>query len=186
MYKMNILLKIFITLLIITIVVITNNKIILWLLLFIMSLYHLNKYKLLLIIDLLLVVLLGLSVNYDACLLLFKIIFLADYFISFYKKLSIDDKKILFRKKTTSKMMYYEDNFDKIINKINDNKNRLYNKDVLIDKKVEEDLARSYLQARIRFYGTSYKNKKKIKWNKIDTLILLLSIIIFLIFFLLR
>ena len=71
--------------------------------------------------------------------------------------------------------------FEKAVKHLNSLKKKLSD-----NKKVEEDLARSYLQARIRFYGTSYKNKKKIKWNKIDTLILLLSIIIFLIFFLLR
>ena len=76
MYKMSLLLKIIIAILIIVTVVITNNKIILWLLLFIMSLYHLRKNKKLLTIDLILVLLLGFSVNYDICLLIFNEIFL--------------------------------------------------------------------------------------------------------------
>ena len=185
MYKMSLLLKIIIAILIIVTVVITNNKIILWLLLFIMSLYHLRKNKKLLTIDLILVLLLGFSVNYDICLLIFKIIFIIDFIITFYKSLSLDEKKILFRKKTTSKMMYCEDIFDKIVYRINEKKNIMYDEDVSIDKKVENDLARSYLQARIRFYEKEPK-KKKIKWNRIDTLILLLAIIIFLIFFILR
>ena len=186
MYRINILLKIIITLLVVTIVVITNNRIILWLLLFLMSLYHLNNLKSLLVIDLILVLLLGFSVNYDICLLFFKLLFIIDYLITFYKKLSLEDKKFLFRKKTTLKMMYYEDNFDKIIDRINENKNRLYDSDVSIDKKVEDELSRNYLQARIRFYGSSLKKQKKIKWNRIDTLILLFSIVVFIILFLLR
>jgi hypothetical protein len=100
--------------------------------------------------------------------------------------MSNNEKKQIFRKKTTAKKMYYEDNFDKIVNRINERKNKLYDEEVSIDNKIEESLARSYLQARIRYYGYASKKKYNNTWNRIDTLIVLFSIVLFIIFFILR
>ena len=186
MYKMNRLLKIIVAILILTTIVIVNNRIILWLLLFVLSFYHLHKHKKLLVIDLVLVFLLGLSVNNDISLLIFKIIFIVDFIITYYFTMSKNDKKITFRKKTTLKKMYYNDNFDRIVSRINEKKIELYDEDVSIDSKIEQALARDYLQARIRYYGYSSKKKNRSNWNRIDTLILLFSIILFILFFILR
>ena len=187
MYKMSLLLKLIIIILTITIVVISNNRIILWLILFVLSLFHLKmSKKIIILLDLILVLLLGLSVNEEVCLLIFKIIFIIDCFITIVLRLSNEDKKVLFRKKTTSKLMYYEDKFDKIVSRINEKKNKIYDEDVSIDKKIEEDLDRNYLQAKIRYMKSSKIKKRYFTWNRIDTLILLLAITVFMILFILR
>ena len=187
MYKMSLLLKNIISILTIVTVVIVDNRIILWLLLFVLSFYHLKKFKIaLLIIDLALVLLLGLSLDDYNCLLIFKIVYIINIIITFITCQSFKDKKVLFRKKTTLKMMYYEDNFDKIVNRINKNKREVYDKDVSINNKIEQDLEKNFLFARMKYYNYSKRKNNIFSWNKIDTLILLLSITIFIMFIVLR
>ncbi len=187
MYKMSILLKIIITMLTVIAVIIVDNRIILWLLLFVLSFYHLRKFRIaLLVIDLALVLLLGLSVNDYNYLLIFKIIYIINCLITFYSCLTIKDKKLLFKKKSTSKMMYYENNFDRINSRINIRKKEIYNSNVSINNKIEQDLESNYLFARMKYYDYFSKKSSFISWNKIDTLILLFTITIFILFIVLR
>ena len=185
MYKMNILLKFIISILTIFIVAITGNRIILWFLLFIVSLYNLHKKEyLLLAFDLVLVLFLGLSKDNELALLLFKLGFIYIFLITIYYTLS--KKDLLIIKKNSSKEKYFESNYKRIINNINDKKEKYYGEDVSINDKIEVDLNRQYLQSKIRF-NDFYKSKSRINtWNKIDTLILIFCIIVFIIMFILR
>ena len=187
MYKMNSLLKFIVAILTIAIIVITNNRIILWLLLVLLTFYNFlkNKSKLLVFIDLILVVLLGLSTEKEIFLLIFKAIFIVNYLLTIYKSLSLKDKKNLVRENRSLKHNYYEENFDRIVRNINEKKELMYDKDVSIDYKIERDLERAYLQSRIR-YNTISKKNKWYNWNKIDTMVLFLYLILFVILFILR
>ena len=180
MYKMNILLKFIVALLTIATVVITNNRIILWFLLVLLTFYNLFKSnnKLLIVIDLVLIVLLGMSTNIEICLLIFKIIFILNYLFTIYKNIFIKNNK-------SSKLDYYEENFDRIVKEIKQNKELMYDEDVSIDNKLERDLERSYLQSRIR-YNTISKKNRWYNWNRIDTIVLLLYLAIFIVVFILR
>lgn len=184
MYKMNLLLKFIIVILTIALVVIINNRIILWLLLVLLTFYNLLKNKKLLLIDFVLVILLGLSTSNIIYLLLFKILFIFNYLITVYKGLTTDEKKILVRENSSAKIDYFEKSFERVVKNINEKKIGLYDDELSIDKKIEKDLERSYLQARIRYYGLS--NNKWYNWNRIDTLVLLLFLVIFVIMFILR
>lgn len=187
MYKMNLLLKFIIVILTLAIVAISNNRIVLWLLLFVLTFYNFFKNnKVLLFIDLVLVFLLGLSTKTDVGLILFKIIFIINYLITVYLSLSLEDKKVLVKENHSEKEKYFEDNFDKIVKNINEKKNKLYDKETPIDGKIERELERKYLQSRIRYYGINFSNNSFYKWTKIDTMILLLAVVLFALFFILR
>ena len=182
MYKMNDLLKFIIVILTISIVVLTGNRIILWLFLFLLTIYHFYKNKkFLLAIDFILVLILALSINNIIFLNIFKILYLVDYLLT--------TKDIFIIKKQSNqstKINYFEEHFDKIVNDINKQVKKIYDEDVNIDSEIERKLERSYLQSKIRYYDIINNNDNKIKFNKIDYLILCLSIIIFLILFILR
>ena len=185
MYKMNILLKFIFVILTISIVVITNNRIELWLMLLLLSIYNLHKNKKISIfVDLLLVLLLGFSTNYEICLLLFKILFIINFIITIFNSLSLEEKKLLVRENTSSKLDFYEENFDRIVKNINERKMNIYDEGVSIDNRIERDLERSYLQSKIRFNNSNKNNYYK--WNKIDSLFLLFFIVVFVILFILR
>ena len=187
MYKMNLLIKFIVTVLTIAIVILTNNRIVLWLLLVLLSFYNLlkNKSKKLLLIDLILVILLGLSTNHYICLLLFKLLLIFNFSITVLKSVTYNDFKDVFKQNVSSKTYFYEDNFDKVVKRINDKKNAIYDKDISIDHKIESDLERLYLQSKIRYDGL-YKKNKWDNWSKIDILILLFVVIVFIILFILR
>ena len=187
MYKVNILIKFIALLLTIAIVLLTNNRIILWLLLVLLTFYNVfkNKSKKLLLIDLILIVLLGLSTNIEICLILFKFLFIFNLLITFYKSLTYDDKKSIFKKDTSTRTNYYEKNFDRIVKNIEDKRKNIYDNDVSIDDRIESDLERSYLQSKIRYYGL-YKKDRWYNWNRIDTLILLFVLVVFVTLFILR
>ena len=182
MYKMNDLLKFIIVILTISIVVLTGNRIILWLFLFLLTIYHFYKNKkFLLAIDFILVLILALSINNIIFLNIFKILYLVDYLLT--------TKDIFIIKKQSNqstKINYFEEHFDKIVNDINKQVKKIYDEDVNIDSEIERKLERSYLQSKIRYYDIINNDVNKIKFNKIDILILCLSIIIFLILFILR
>lgn len=181
MYKMNILLKFIFTLLTIAIVFITNNRIILWLFLLLLTFYNLYKdKKILLVIDIILIILLGLSKDNEIFLISFKIIYIINYILTVCNSLTFD---IGIGKST--KINYFENNFDKIVERINENKNKLYDESVSIDNKIETDLERNYLQSKIRYYNYSSKSKWY-NWNRIDTLVLIIILIIFVLLFILR
>lgn len=187
MYKMNLLLKFIITILFISIIVIANNRIVLWLLLFLLTFYNLYKYKKIsLFIDLLLVLLLGFSTQNEICLLVFKLLFIINILITVYYTLNMEEKLLLINEKTSEKQKYFENNFDRIVNNIKERKNSLYDEDTSIDSKIERDLERNYLQSKIRYYNISNSNNKYYNWNRIDILILIFVIIVFVILFILR
>ena len=179
---MNDLLKFIIVILTISIVVLTGNRIILWLFLFLLTIYHFYKNKkFLLAIDFILVLILALSINNIIFFNIFKILYLVDYLLT--------TKDIFIIKKQSNqstKINYFEEHFDKIVNDINKQVKKIYDEDVNIDSEIERKLERSYLQSKIRYYDIINNNDNKIKFNKIDYLILCLSIIIFLILFILR
>ena len=183
---MNILLKFIFTLLTISIVVITNNRIILWLFLLLLTFYNLYKYKKIsLFVCFILIPLLGFSKDNEIFLLIFKLIFIVNFLLTIYNNLTDDDKRLLVKEKRTTKLDFFENNFERIVKNIKEKKQELYDEDVSIDDRIENDLERQYLQARIRYYN--YNSKKKwYNWNRIDTLVLLLLLIVFVILFILR
>ena len=187
MYKMNLLLKLFITVLTIFIVVITNNRISLWLLLVLVSFYHLHKKNyILIVLDLVLVVLLGLSKDNELALLIFKIGYIIVFLVTMC--LTVTKSELVIRNTNNKTLMkkYYEDNYERFVKSINVKKEKLYDEEVSIDNKIERDLERKYLQSRIR-YNDVYKVKENSgKWTKIDTLILIFTIIMFVILFILK
>ena len=182
MYKMNELLKFIIVILTISIVILTGNRIILWLFLFPLTIYHFYKNKkILMIFDFILVLLLAFSTHYIFCLYIFKVLYLIIYLLTVKKHFNIYKKD-----NKSSKIKFYEEHFDKIVKDINKRKKEIYDEDVNIDSAIERNLERSYLQAKIRYYDIINDDVNKIKFNRIDILILCLSIIIFLILFILR
>lgn len=191
MYKMNFYLKIIIIFLISLAIVIVNNYAILWLVLLLLSFvnfYYKNKKQLCL--DLILVIILIFSNFFNYLYLAYKILLLINtvstfiYFLDQYEKSFI--MKTLFNKNNKSlKSDFYENNFDLVVVNIKEKVSSNYKSDVSIDDKIENDLARKYLQARIRFYGMN-DSEIIVKWNKIDVMILILSLLIFIIFIILR
>lgn len=186
MYKMNILLKFIFVILTISIVVITNNRIVLWLMLLLLTYYNLYKNKKLsLLIDLILVILLGFSKDSYTFLIIFKILFIINFIITIYNSLSIDEKKVLVRENTSTRLGFYEDNFNKLVNDLNEKKINYYDSDTSIDSRIEEYLGRKYLQSRIRFYNSTTQNNYY-KWTLQDTIFLIVILVIFMVLFILR
>ena len=184
---MNILLRFITTILTIAIVMLANNRIVLWVLLVLLTFYNLlkSKNKKLLLIDLILVILLGLSTKDDIYLLVFKIIFIIDFLLTTYDRLTSLDENNLINRKNSIKEDYFENSFDRVVKRINDKKETMYDSSVSIDDRIKKDLERSYLQSKIRYYGLSSKNKCY-NWNIKDTLVLLIFLIVFVILFILR
>ena len=186
MYKMNSLILFIFTLLTLTIVIIADNRIILWLLLVILTFYNLHKNKKVsFFIDLILVLLLGLSKDNEMYLIMFKLIYILNFIITIYNYVLSNNLLFLINRKRSTKLNYYNDNFEKIVEKINNKKKELYDDDVSIDDRIEKELERSYLQSRIRYYSL-YKKNKCYNWNRIDTLVLLFILVVFIILFILR
>ena len=183
MFKIDLILKIMLFIITIFITVITNNKIILWLLLMILSFYNLYKNKKLLLISIILTILLALSVDKENFLLIYKILFIINVVLTFYSTLTNEDKKYLFQKKET-KLDFYENNFDRIVKNIEIKKSNMYDKDISIDNRIENDLERQYLQSKIRYY--SVYSKRNNVWNIINMILLILIIILIILLFVLR
>ena len=178
MYKMNETLEYIISLLIITSIIFINNKIVFWFFLLILSVYNLyNRRKILTVISFILIVLLALSLKSEILLFIFKIGFIIDFLYTFYLY-SIKNNKVQKRGKRLE-TCFNEDNFDRVSNKINKKKDLYYSREISTDYEIERILKREFLESRIRFYGFNRNNNKKNNWNKIDTLILIFSIIIF-------
>lgn len=182
---MNKFLKIILSFLIILAVIITNNKIILWVFLLLLTIYNFYKNnKLLILADIILVAFLALSLNYDFALFLFKIGYIITFLYTLYLSYFSVYKGVVKVRRKKLQILFNEENFDNIVNKINNKKDEYYEEDVNVNEEIERDLNRKYLQSRIRFYGfnkiTTYK-KKNNSWLVIDTLILLFAIIIFII-----
>ena len=185
MYKMNIFLKLILTFLTLLVLLFTNSYIILWLLLLVITFLNYRKSNNILIYDILLVVLLAVVSRVNYLTVLYKILFFMNIIITLFYYLSLKEKKCLYSlykgDKTNSKEKFYELVFN---DTFENNKKIVNNKygDINFDEKIQYDLDRKYLQSKIRFNGYYRKsNNLKIVWNKIDTMILLFSILIFII-----
>lgn len=185
MYKMNIFLKLILTFLTLLVLLFTNSYIILWLLLLVITFLNYRKSKNILIYDILLVVLLAVVSRVNYLTVLYKILFFINIIITLFYYLSLKEKKCLYSlykgDKTNPKEKFYELVFN---DTFENNKKIVNNKygDINFDEKIQYDLDRKYLQSKIRFNGYYRKsNNLKIVWNKIDTMILLFSILIFII-----
>ena len=190
MYKMSLLLKFILVVFTVATVVLTGNRIILWFLLFLLTFYNLYKKKrLLLILDLLLVLFLGLSTSNELALLIFKIGYICTFLVTVIDRLSQEEVLNILRitnRKKSAKIEYFEDNFDRVVERAKIRKTKFYNEEVSIDNEIERSLDRNYLQSKIRYYGIYNSGNKVYNWNRIDTLILLFAIVVFVILFILR
>ena len=185
MYKMNFYLKLIIILFVSIITVVTNNYVILW---SFFALIVLIKCKEHMISNLILLIVLLSSYLLSILLIIYKILFILDMLVLFVKTLTFNEKKalqMLFKRNNKSlRISFYEENFDNIVEYNKTKIKELYKDDVSIDDKIESDLERHYLQARIRFYGIN--NSITFKWTYIDIMILILCIILFILLFILR
>lgn len=180
MYKMNDTLKFIIVFLIICSILFINNSIILWLYLLTISVYNLYKRnKILSFVSLILIILLAYSRINIFVLFLFKLLLVMDILYTFYCYY-VKNNNWLIRKSRRLRNSFYEENFDRIVDNINKKKEVYYGSDISIDEEIERELERKYIESRIRFYG--FNNNIKLKhnvWTKLDILILLFSLIIF-------
>lgn len=187
MYRMNLLLKIIVCFLIILTIIISNNYITLWALLVLLTFYNYKDNKLL-IFDVFLIILLAIASRIDGLLFFYKLFYLFVLIYTFYFNITFKDRRLfkyLFRKyeNKSLKQEFYDNNINDILDYNEKQKNKLYNESVSIDDKVVRDLDRKYLQSKIRFNGYCTKRMKTVKlnWNTIDTMILTLFILLFLI-----
>ena len=193
MYKMNLYLKLFILLLTFIITCITGNYIVLWFLLACLTFIDLSngRYKLI-VFNLLLVVLFSLSYKKIILLIIYKVLFLISVLLTFICSLKYNDKrffKLFFNiyDNRSIKRRFYDDNYKIVADNTLEKAKSIYPEAFSLVKKNERDLDRRYLQARIRFYGYNGECAPiKIKWCRSDTLILILSIIVFIILLILR
>lgn len=187
MFKMNLYLKLIIIISFSILLLFINNYIVLLLLLlllFVVGLLVKNAKSLL--IDLLLLLLFILSCYFPFVLVIYKILFIFNMIYLFIKNLSIKEKKYFYGlnnkyDKSSRREFYYSQVFEDIKNKNLKRAKNIYSDDVSIDNVIESDLERSYLQAKIRFYG--YKDESfdsiKFSWRRLDTEIALFCVIIF-------
>ena len=191
MYKMNIYLKMILTLLSIIITIITGNYIVLWILLVCLTFLNYRKNKILLLGDLLLIIVLGISNRFDDVLVFYKLLFIISIIITFIYFLTDEEKKqlkLLFGKDSSKSLRdtFYNKNYNSIVEKNRKIVTEKYG-EISFDDKVNYDLERKYLQSRIRFNGfVSKNNSDRIKWNRIDIMILILAILLFCIMIIFR
>lgn len=187
MYKVNFYLKLFVILLVMMSVAMTFNYYILWALLIALSIFNFffNNRKILLI-DCILVAILLLSYISTPLLYVYKIAFILNVVISFIDSLTSKEKKffkILFKdmEKKNRRNEFYEQKYNYILNTNRKLSNEVYKIDLINEDKINSDLERHYLQSKIRFNGYCDIEDKKVtfKWTYIDTMIFILSIILF-------
>ena len=187
MYKVNFYLKIFIILLVMMSVAMTFNYYILWALLIALSIFNFffNNKKILLI-DCILVTILLLSYIYRPLIYVYKIAFIVNIIISFIDSFTSKEKKffkILFKdmEKKNRRNEFYEQKYNYILETNKKLSNEVYKIDLINEDKINSDLERHYLQSKIRFNGYCDIEDKKVtfKWTYIDTIILIVSIILF-------
>ncbi len=187
MYKINFYLKILLVLLISTVVCFTSNYIILWLLLVLLTCCnwkeHLSPLK---VFDIVLIFLLAVAKSIDLILIFFKVLYIINLVLTFIFTLNRLDKMYLkskFSRTNTRglKRQFYNKNRKKAVLYVNSEKDRLYTKDIPIDDKVESVLARRYNESKIRFNELVARELKnvRLKWTRIDSLILVLAVILF-------
>ncbi len=187
MYRMNLLLKIIIIFLIVIAIIISNNYITLWFLLVLLTFYNYKTNKLL-VIDIFLIIFLALVSRIGSLLIFYKFFYLFDLILTLSIKITFKDRRLLkylFRKyeNKSLKREFYDNNIKDVLDYNEKQKNKLYDESISIDDKVARDLDRKYLQSKIRFNGYSTNSMKTVKlsWNTIDTMILLLFVLLFLI-----
>ncbi len=192
MYKMSVFLKLIILLLLTIVVIVTNNYFVLWLLLVLLTFINFKlKHRLEFIIDLILIILLILVIVYSKFLVLYKLLLIINLILTTIRVLEDREKSFLkstFTHKNNKyyRTKFYEDSFNKIYD---DNKKKVieeYNNASLVDDTIEDSLERKYLQARMRFYGYKENNEEFLEWTKLDTMILMLFLLIFMILLILR
>ena len=187
MYKMNFYLKILLVLLISTVVCFTSNFIILWLLLVLLTCSNwrdnLSPLK---VFDIVLIFLLAIAKDINLILIFFKVLYIINLVLTFIFTLNRLDKLYLKSKFSRTdtrglKRHFYNKNRKKVTEYVNSEKDRLYTKDVQINDKVNSLLARRYNESKIRFNELTARELKDVKlnWTRIDTLILVLAIILF-------
>ncbi len=194
MYRINLFVRFLILIMLYVIIIFTCNPIINWLLFVTLVLLHLffKKYYSL-FLDLIVAIVLFLTNYYAQLLLPYKLCLIVLYTIFFITTLNLREKlslNLIFNKKKNKilRSSFYDDNYKKV---------NVYNKEKVlevyqregidIDEKNIRDLDRLYLQSRIRFNGFKGNNNNSyFKVNKIDIMVLLLSIIIFAILFIFR
>lgn len=187
MYRMNLYLKIIIAILAIISVVITNNYYVLLVFCSLnLILLFINRriFAFVLTLFLLLYLIFGISLNY----LIIKIFLIIIIIYIFFIYLSIRQRHYLKNKyyprnNNNRRGQFYEKNYNYALTNIKNNVDLNYEKEVEIEKKLRKDLERNYLQSRIRFFGFRVVNNNhyESRWEKIDYLILLLSIVLFII-----
>lgn len=184
---MNLLLKIIIIFLIVIAIIISNNYITLWFLLVLLTFYNYKTNKLL-VIDIFLIIFLALVSRIGSLLIFYKFFYLFDLILTLSIKITFKDRRLLkylFRKyeNKSLKREFYDNNIKDVLDYNEKQKNKLYDESISIDDKVARDLDRKYLQSKIRFNGYSTNSMKTVKlsWNTIDTMILLLFVLLFLI-----
>ena len=142
------------------------------------------KKKLLYSIDILLFILLF-FINNIYVLFIFRIVFINDIVATFIMSLTSKEKRYLmgsFRIRNKDiKSDFFNENYEKVLDYNKRKIKNIYQDSEIPDSKIKSDLERRYLQARIRFYGIDSKYNK-IKWSNLDTLVLLFTIIIFMLF----
>ncbi len=195
MYRVNIFIRFLILILLYVIIIFTYNPIINWLLFItIVFLHFLYKKYYFLFIDLIISLILFLSNYYVELFLPFKLFMIVLFTIEFITTMNLNEKLLLnliFNKKKNKilRSSFYDNNIKKVNNYNKSMVMKVYeNEDINIDGKNIRDLDRLYLQSRIRFNGIKRNGDKDlyIKINKIDIMILLLAIILFVILFIFR
>ena len=192
MYKMSVFLKLIILLLLTLVVIVTNNYFVLWLLLVLLTFINLKlNHGLEFILNIVLIVLLILVTTSSIFLFFYKLLLIINLVLTTIRVL--DDREKSFLKSTFTyknnkyyRTKFYEDSFNKIYD---DNKKKVieeYNNASLVDDTIEDSLERKYLQARMRFYGYKENNEEFLEWTKLDTMILMLFLLIFMILLILR
>ena len=187
MYKINFYLKLFIVLLTLIVIAMTYNYVVLWTVLVALIILHymLNSKKLL-FIDYILIGLLFISYIFNPMLYFFKILLMVNVILSLFDSLSSKERKffkILFKDidKRNRKEIFYKQNYNNVLDTNKKLANDVYKVEIMNEDKIDNDLDRHYLQSKIRFNGYCDIEDKTVtfKWNKIDSMILIMSILLF-------
>lgn len=189
MYKINFYLKLFIVLLIMIVIAMTYNYFILWSLLLGLTIFnYMLDNKKLLTIDMILFVMILIVRVFNPFLYIFKIIFIINVILSLFDSLSSKERKffkILFKdiNNKNRKELFYKQNYNYVFDTNKKLASDVYKVEIMNEERINDDLERHYLQSKIRFNGYCDIEDKTVtfKWTKIDTMILLLSILLFII-----
>ena len=187
MYRVNIFLRIILFFLALIALLVANNLVVLWVLLVILTFINYRKSKILLLIDFILIILLAISSRIIDLLIVYRIVYIVDMVLTFIYFLSEDDK-VLFKYRK-SNVIKKEDFYEKIFNDVyeeNENKVKEKYREIDFDDRIDYYLDRKYLKSKIRYGTFSKEEKVSYEWNKVDSMILILSIITFILLIIYR